>query len=118
MKERTIPDSYIMASSAAQDPNGETNENGNVFLYNGHRGRLDNVYFWNPSLSQGCWVQVDFGYPYVKRVNGIITQGSSWWQYWVITLNVQYGNSADNLTPILEGSSPKVRCKINSSRLF
>ena len=112
IKDKTIPDSYITASSAAEDPNGETDHEGNVFVYNGHQGRLDNVFFWTPSQNQGSWVQVDFGYPNVKRMNGIVTQGSNYWEYWIVTLNVEYGNSADGLIPILDGGSPKVRCKL------
>ena len=71
-------------------------------------GRLDNTRWWGPVEDQGSWVQVDFGYPQVKLINGIITQGSTWWSRWVETLNVEYGNSKDALIPILEGAGPKV----------
>ena len=100
MQDKTIPDSSITASSVLLDPND------NTYLYEPFLGRLENDEFWAPADSAGSWVQVDFGA--VKRVNGIRTQGSVWWERWVETLQVQYGNSTDALTPILEDGAPKV----------
>ena len=104
MKDDTIPDSNIKASSALLDPND------GVFVYNGYEGRLDAGAFWLPSDSSSSWVQVDFGYPNFKVINGIITQGSNYWNRWVKTLQVQYRNDVDGaLLTILEGDSPKVK---------
>ena len=101
MKDKTIPDSSITASSELVDPNDGS-------LYKTYDGRLDNTRWWGPVEDQGSWVQVDFGYPQVKLINGIITQGSTWWSRWVETLKVEYGNSEDALIPILAGAGPKV----------
>ena len=108
MKDETIPDLSITASSAFLDPNGYKEQNGNVFVYDGFKGRLDWDSFWKPANNEGSWVQVDFGYLYVKLINGIITQGSIFWDQWVETLKVQYGNNTHFLTDILDGRSPKV----------
>ena len=97
-----IPDLSITASSALLDPNT------NVFTYDGFNGRLDGNAFWNPTDNEDSWVQVDFGYPIVKVMNGIVTQGSSWWFNWVETLKVQYRNNTGSLTTILDGGRPKV----------
>ena len=85
-------------------------------LYEAFLGRLENDEFWAPADDAGSWVQVDFGA--VKRVNGIRTQGSVWWERWVETLQVQYGNSTDALTPILEDGSPKVCAKALLNYIF
>ena len=103
MKDDTIPDSSLTASSAYLDPN-----NG-VFYYNGYEGRLDAGAFWLPT-DTSPWVQVDFGYPNIKVINGIITQGSNYWFRWVETLQVQYRNDANGaLLTIIEVDSPKVK---------
>ena len=103
MKDKTIPDSSITASSALLDPND------NIFVYNGYEGRLDAGAFWMPERDPSSWVQVDFGYPNVRDVNGIITQGSAWWERWVETLQVKYGHDAGAvLMTILEDGFPKV----------
>ena len=102
MKDDTIPDSSITASSAYLDPN-----NG-VFYYNGYEGRLDAGAFWLPADSSSPWVQVDFSYPNVKVINGIITQGSNYWYRWVKTLQVQYSDENGVFLTILEDDSPKV----------
>ena len=104
MKDKTIPDSSITASSALVDPND------NTFVYNGYEGRLDAQAFWMPLSDPSSWVQVDFGYPNVRNINGIITQGSAWWNRWVETLQVKYGHDAGVvLLTILEDGFPKVK---------
>ena len=109
MKDKTIQDLSITASSAQLDPNGRNDRCDNVFAYNGSVGRLDANTSWLPFGNDvGPWVQVDFGYCNVKRVNGIITQGSNYWDGWVQTLQVQYGMRIDTLTPIRENRVPKV----------
>ena len=105
MKDNTIPDSNITASSALLDPND------NTYVYHAYLGRLDGEAFWNPSDNPSSWVQVDFGYPNVRDINGIITQGSAWWNRWVETLQVKYGHNETLMVTILEDGFPKVQLK-------
>ena len=102
MKDMTIPDTNITASSALLDPND------NTYVYHAYFGRLDGEAFWNPSDDNRSWIQVDFGYPNVKDINGIITQGSTWWDRWVETFQVEYGNNETLMMTILEEGLPKV----------
>ena len=97
------PWASITASSALIDPND------NTYAYHGYLSRLDGEAFWNPSDNPSSWVQVDFRYPNVRDITGIITQGSTWWDIWVKTLQVKYGHYAGvTLLTILEDGFPKV----------
>ena len=98
MEDGSIPDDKITASSLLD----------NLFLPSNARLNLKRC--WLPATGQfvDSWLQLDMGSETV-HIEGVITQGDSYGDYWVTQYQVQYSKGGIAWLYVNEASTPQVR---------